>query len=132
MNGNPETAVIFLIPVASVVALGAFFSVVGHARERRKEREALYRHETARAMLDKGTLDARAFEVFLREEAQRPHRARIETMKLIGLVCLLGGLGMLVGMRNVEEIPVRGLGWMPAGIGAGCLLYAYALARREA
>jgi len=126
-----DNAVIFLIPVASVVALGAFFSVVGYARERRKEREALYRHETARAMLDKDRMDAGAFHAFLREEALRPHRARIETIKLIGLVCVLAGAGLLIGMSNAEEPPVRGIGWLWGGIGLGALLYAYVFARRE-
>jgi hypothetical protein len=126
-----DTTAILLMPVATVVALGAFFSVVGHARERRKEREALYRHETARAMLERDRLDAAAFEAFLREESLRPHRARLETVKLVGLVFVLAGVGLLIGLRAVEEVPVRGIGRLPAGIGAGALLYAYVLARRE-
>jgi hypothetical protein len=95
------------------------------------EREALYRHETARAALEKDRMDAAAFQEFLREESMRPHRARIESVKLLGLICALAGAGMLLGMRNVEEVPVRGIGWLPVGIGAGALAYAFVLARRE-
>jgi hypothetical protein len=131
MGENPENVVIFLIPVAAVIAIGALLSVIGYARERRREREALYRHETARAALEKDRMDADAFQAFLREEVQRPHRARIEAVKLFGLVCALLGVGMVFGMRNVEELPVRGIGWMPAGMGVGALLYAFVLARRE-
>jgi hypothetical protein len=130
MQQNPDP-MIYLIPVTMVVALGAFFSVVGFARERRREREALYRHETARALVEKGAMDAAQFLAMEREEALRPWRARLETIKLLGLVCALAGVGLLIGMRAADEAPARGIGWMPLGIGAGALLYAWVLARRE-
>jgi hypothetical protein len=122
---------VFLIPVAMLVALGAFFSVVGFARERRREREALYRYETARALVDKGAMDAAQFQAFEREQALRPWRARLENAKLFGLVSALAGVGLLVGMRAADEAPARGIGWLPLGLGAGALLYCWLLARRE-
>lgn len=131
MTQEPEMTVILLIPVAGVIAIGAFLSVVGFARERRKEREALYRHETARALVEKGRMDVEQFQAFVRDETLRPHRARLESVKLAGLVLALAGVGLLVGMRNVDELPARGIGWLPTGIGLGALIYAYVLARRQ-
>jgi len=127
----PLEVAIFLVPVATVLALGAFLSVVGFARERRREREALYRHETARALVDKGAMDAAQFLAFVREDAQRPVRARLENVKLFGFVCALAGVGLLIGMRAVDEAPARGSGWIFVGLGAGALVYAYVFARRE-
>jgi hypothetical protein len=129
-NQNPDPF-IFLIPVATVVAVGAFLSVVGFARERRREREALYRHETARALVEKGAMTTEQFHAFLREEAMRPLRARLENVKLFGLVTALAGVGLMIGMRAADEAPARGMGWLPLGLGAGALVYAYVLARRE-
>ena len=43
-----QIAIIFLIPVASVIGIFTLLAVVGWAKERRREREASYRHETAR------------------------------------------------------------------------------------
>jgi hypothetical protein len=131
MSDAIDLTAVLMIPVASTIAIGAFLSVVGFARERRKEREALYRHETARALVEKGGMNDELFRAFLRDEALRLHRARLETAKLVGLVCVLLGVGMLIGMRNADEVPVRGIGWLPVGIGLGALLYAYVFARRE-
>lgn len=131
MPENTDLSAILMIPVVSTIAIGAFLSVVGFARERRKEREALYRHETARALVEKGGMSAEQLHAFLRDEALRPHRSRIEAAKLAGLVCALLGVGMLIGLRNADEVPVRGIGWLPAGIGAGALLYAYVFAGRN-
>ncbi len=131
MSESPDYAVLFLVPVATVVALGAFASVVGWARERRKEREALYRYETARLLVEKGAMSAEQFRSFVDEEARRPRRARLEAVRLGGLVCALAGAGLLIGLRAADEPPVRGIGWLFVGIGVGLLAQAYALARRN-
>ena len=132
MSDDPGLELVVLIPIATVVALGAFFSVVGWARERRKEREALYRHETARMLVEKGAMSAEQFQGFLDEEARRPRRARLEAARMSGLVCALAGVGLLIGLRAAEEPPVRGIGWMFVGIGVGLLVYAAMAARRNA
>jgi hypothetical protein len=130
MNESLASAVIFLIPIAGIIAIFTFLAVVGWAKERRREREAFYRHETARKLVERGEMNAEQFRTFVEEEALRPLVARREALKLGGLVLLLLGIGMLVGFMEVSDEPVRGIGWMPFGIGLALLVYAYLLAPR--
>ncbi len=120
MNDN---AVLYLIPIAVWVSLAAFLSVVGWARERRKEREALYRHETARRLVDQGKMSTQEFAEFLREEVERPARARRDGLKLAGVLLVALGIGMLIAMRQTEDPTGQHVGYIPMFLGIALLLF---------
>lgn len=123
-------AVVLMLPIAFTVSLAAFLAVVGWAKERRREREALYRHETARRLIEQGQMNHEQFAAFVREEAEAPLRWRREGLKLAGLVLAATGVGLLVGLGAVDDVPVRGIGWMPLAVGLVLFLYATLLAPR--
>lgn len=122
---------VFLIPIVATFSLFTFLAVVGWAKERRREREAFYRHETARRLVDLGQMNAADFALFLEEERLAPMRARREGLRLAGLVLALCGVGFLVALIRVDnDVTVRGIGWIPLGIGLALLVYGYVLGPR--
>ncbi len=125
-------AVLFLIPVASVIGIFTSLAVLGWSRERRREREALYRHETARKLIEHGGMDFAQFEAFQREEEERPRRARRRALSLAGSILAIGGLALFVTLRMIPPEVAPGLrelavlGFVPTGIGGVLTLYAEA------
>jgi hypothetical protein len=110
----------------------AFFSwlaVVGWAIQRRKEREAYYRHETEKKLLERGDASAEQFLQLRREEERTRWLRRREGLKLGGLITTALGIGILVGLRFVDTgtLSLSAVGWIPLAIGLVLLLYAYVL-----
>jgi hypothetical protein len=132
MNGPSDLAraMIFLIPIVATFSLFLFLAVVGWAKERRREREAFYRHETARKLVEQNQMSAADFAAFVEEERIAQLRARREGLKLTGLVLLFCGAAFLVGFVSVEEQVVRGMGFIPFLIGAAILAYVFLLGPR--
>jgi hypothetical protein len=124
-----QQAVLFLIPVASVIGIFTLLSVVGYARERRREREALYRHETARKLVEHGQMNFEQFAAFERAEAERPLAARRRALSLAGAVLAIGGLAMWVAFKTVPEEAAPGLrdlavlGFIPLLVGGAVFLH---------
>ncbi len=127
MNDN---TVLFLIPIAGTISLAAFLAVIGWARERRREREALYRHETARRLVDQGKMSNEELVAFLREEVERPARARRDGLRLAGVLLAALGLGMLIAMRSIEDQAARHVGYIPLFLGIPLMIFAPAGASR--
>ncbi|UCF32419.1 MAG: hypothetical protein JSV78_08780 [Phycisphaerales bacterium] len=110
----------------------AFFSwlaVVGWAIQRRKEREAFYRHETEKRLLEQGDASAEQFLQLRREEERTRWLRRREGLKVGGLITGAIGLGILLGLRFVDTgaLSFSAVGWIPLGIGLVLVLYAYVL-----
>ena len=124
-----SNAFLFMVPAVGSVAIFAFLSVVGWAKERRREREALYRHDTARKLVEQGAMTAEQFRVFCDDEAVRPQLARREALKIAGVVLLFFGAGLLFALMHMEDPSVHPIGAVPAGVGLALLLYVYVLAR---
>jgi hypothetical protein len=127
MTGNLEMVVIFLIPIASIIGLTVLLSVAIWARERRRERETLFRHELDKKLIEKGELDAARLAELAREEAERRWRSRREGLRLAGFVISASGLGLLIAQHFAGE-KLDGIGWPPLVLGLVLLLYAYFLA----
>jgi hypothetical protein len=124
---NLQYAVLFLIPVAGIIGIFTVLAVVGFARERRREREALYRHETARKLVEQGQMNFEQFAAFERGEAERPLAARRRALSLAGLVLTVGGIMFYGAFKEIppEAAPglreLASLGYIPFGIGAALL-----------
>jgi hypothetical protein len=130
-NSNElANAVLFLIPVASVIGVFTLLAVVGWAKERRLEREALYRHETARKLVEQGQMNFEQFAAFERAEAERPVSARRRSLALAGTVLAVAGLAFFVAFTIIppEVGPglsdLAALGFIPLLIGGALLLHA--------
>jgi hypothetical protein len=124
------TAAIAVAVVAIIyVALFCWLAVIGWAKHRRMEREAYYRHETEKKLIEKG--EAGSWQILrLRDEEERTRwLRRREGFKVAGLVTTALGAGILVGLQMIDigEYSFAGAGGIPLIIGAALLLYAYVL-----
>ncbi len=117
-----------------VEASFCFLSVMIWSRERRREREAYYRHETLRKISDsQGTSSGVLLEI-LREEERIAGRQRRESQKISGLVTIAAGVGLAVFLGIVDRNdrdPAYLVGVIPMLVGAAFLFYAYVLAPGE-
>lgn len=93
------------------------------------EREAYYRHETEKRLLEMGEAGARQILALRNEEERARWRRRREGLKLGGVITTALGLGILIGFQFVDtgESSFAGAGGFPLIIGAALLLYAYLL-----
>lgn len=110
-----------LIPVASIVSSFLAFSVVWWAWQRRKEREAYYRYELSRLMLERSGDSPERLLAWTREQEEADARRRRELQRLLTWVLLLGGVGALVGVRFTTSQESL-FGWVPIGVGVGLAL----------
>ena len=131
MDSNSTAyALLFLMPVACVIGIFTLLAVVGFARERRRERESLYRHETARKLVEQGQMNFEQFAAFERAEALRPLAARRRGLSLVGTVLLLTGVTFWGAFNGIKREAAPGLrelaplGYIPMGIGVALLLHA--------
>lgn len=107
-----------LIPVAGIVSTCLTFSVVWWAWQRRKEREAYYRYELSRLMMERYGDGADRVPVWLREQEAGDERRRREALRLAALVLVLGGTGALVALGLQPRLETA-WGWVPVGVGLG-------------
>jgi hypothetical protein len=104
------------------------------SRERRREREAYYRHETLRKIADSPGTSSGAMLEILREEERIAARQRRESQKISGLVTIAAGVGLAVFLGIVDRNdrdPAYLVGLIPMLVGAAFLFYAYVLAPAE-
>lgn len=133
MNLNQALPMFLFLSVASI-ALFSFIAVAVWSQERRREREAYYRSETLRKIVEtQGAGGGSAIE-FLREEEKNALRRRQEGQKLGGLVTVAVGTGMMVFIKAVDRgspEPAYLVGLIPLFIGVALLSYAYFLAPKQ-
>jgi len=123
-----------IFPFLSVaaVALFSFVAVASWADARRREREAYYKSEITRKIIEmQGTGAGSALEL-LREQEKLDARRRSEGIKLGGLVTTSAGIGVLIFLRVlVRDEPVYLSGLIPMLVGIALLVYVYALGPKE-
>lgn len=125
-----STDVVAILVVAVVwVAFFSWMAVVGWAIQRRKEREAYYRHETEKRLVDQGAVTAEQLLGLRSVEERIRWLRRREGLKLGGLITAAAGVSIVVSFRFVDTgtLPVSAMGWIPLGIGIVLLLYVYVL-----
>jgi hypothetical protein len=125
-----SVAAIAIIVVAVIyIALFSWLAVIGWAKHRRLEREAYFRHETEKRLLESGKAGAMQILKLRTEEERIRWFRRREGLKLGGIVTTALGAGVLVGLQLIDtgDYSFAGAGGFPLIIGAAILLYAYLL-----
>jgi hypothetical protein len=118
-----------LIPLTSIVSSCLAFSVMWWAWQRRKEREAYYRYELSRLMLERAPDGIDRVLAWQREQEAADARDRQEGLRLAAWVLLLGGIGTLTGLGFTTKDDSL-FGWVPIGTGLALFVF-LALARRR-
>jgi hypothetical protein len=111
-----------LIPVASIVSSCLAFSVIWWATQRRREREAYYRYELSRLMLERYGDDQERFLGWLREQEAGEVERRRHGIRMALWVLLCGGVAALAGLGFTPRDESL-FGWIPIGIAAGLAIY---------
>lgn len=111
-----------LIPISSIVSFSLAFSIVWWSVQRRREREAYYRYELSRLMLEKYADGLERVFAWLREQDLADAQRRRDTIRVTAWVLVTGGLGALAGFRfRLNDDSLFGL--IPFGIGVGLFVY---------
>ena len=110
-------ALLWIVGTASTFT---FLSVFWWALQRRREREALYRHETARRLIERG--EAEIALSWLREDEAAAEDRRRMGLRLSALVAIATGIGVLVGLPDLQDEEAI-LGWVPLLIGVALLIH---------
>lgn len=122
---------VFLIPVVAIISGTAFVAVVGFAIQRRREREAYYRYEFRKRLVDAGKMDGDQLLRLMEREERALTRRRHEGLMLGGFICVASGLGTIAGLWQLTEPAVALVGLIPLALGVAFLLYAVFFAPKE-
>jgi hypothetical protein len=124
---------IFIIPVVGTVAVFTFVAIATWSENRRKEREAFYRHETYRKMLEQPQGSAEQILQLMRQEELQKNRRRLEGIRLGGMITLVSGVGVMVFLYFlVKDEPLFLVGVIPVLVGLMLVVYGYVLAPNPA
>jgi ferric-dicitrate binding protein FerR (iron transport regulator) len=119
----------FIFLSVASAALFSFIAVAAWSDARRREREAYYKSETLKRIIEKEGPAANAALELFREEERNAARRQLEGIKLGGLVTAAAGIGLFPLLRGVVPAePVYLAGLIPLLIGVALLAYAYILA----
>ncbi len=122
-----EDVFVFLIPITGIVAFFAFLAVLVWTRHRRRERDAYYRHELGKQLVEKG-VPGEEISAVLRQESRDLWLNRREGLKLGGLLTLLAGVGFMLAFAWMDDEPIWMIGWIPVAIGLALVIYGLLLA----
>lgn len=119
-----ERAAIMLVPVTFLMASGIYAAVVGFARQRRLEREALYRSDLHKKMVEEGRLTGAQLLAAKDMDRRDAWLARREQIKQIGIVMVALSLGLMgFSLFGDLDAAVRGAGFIPLALGVATLVY---------
>ena len=123
-----ELGAVLLFGAFVYLALFAWLTISGWARQRRKERESFYRHEVEKKIVEAGGASTEQLAELRRDEDHRRWTQRREGLKLAGLVVAALGAGLLVAMRFLNpDKAIFHVAWIPIAIGGVILVYVYLL-----
>lgn len=126
------TQLFTLLCIVVVIAFFSFLAVAIWAKNRRREREAYYKNETIKKIVEAQEPAANAALEVLREQEKVHAARRREGLKLGGLVTIAVGLGFIPLLRAVHPgQPIYLVGIIPLFIGIVLLAYVYLLAPRQ-
>ncbi len=109
--------------IVSMSSMFAFLSVFWWALQRRREREAYYRYELARQLLEHADEpDQFEFLSWLKAQEALEKERRRQGLLLGALVTLASGVGILIMFWHESGDESR-IGWLPVLIGASMLAY---------
>ena len=120
---NVQSLGILLIPVSAIIGFATWASVVGFARQRRLEREAYYRGEVNKKLVEEGKLSVPQLIAAREEEMHRQWLKRREAFKGAGIVLAALGLAIVAAMGAADNDEAMGAGFVPMFLGGALLAY---------
>jgi uncharacterized membrane protein len=128
-TGSSVQTLAIMFPVAIILIVFAFVSVLHWIDSQRKERDAFYKAETIRRVTEASGEGAKAaLELMKADERLKRLKAR-EGLKIGGLINIGVGVGVMIFLH--ELLPGTAIylsGSIPALIGVGFIAYVYVLA----
>ena len=121
-------AALFLFLSVTVTVIFSFVAVVLWTTERRKEREAYYRHETIKKLSESAAPGA-VIE-FLRETDRVSARRLRGALRLAGPVVASAGIGVMIFLKSIGG-PVYLAGVIPLCVGVALFVYGQFMASRD-
>jgi hypothetical protein len=127
----------FGLPLALAVSVGAvslftFIAVAAWSDNRRKEREAYYKSEIVKKMVESQASGGGSALEYLREEEKLATRRRVEGLKLGGMITFAVGIGLMIFLRAIDRSgPTYLVGMIPLLVGLVLWLFAYMIAPKS-
>lgn len=132
---DPETlhsaGLWIFLSIGAVLLFAIFLPTVTWIDKQHKEREAFYKAETIRRVIEAPGEGAKAAIELMREESRMERIKKYEGLKLGGLICIAVGIAMVIFLRvqtGSEPGAPYLVGLIPGLIGVAMLVYVYALA----
>jgi hypothetical protein len=126
---HPEFGLYMFLSIGAVSLFVVFIPLVSWIDSRRKEREAYYKAETFRRVVESTSESAKTALAMLQEEGRQGRIKRREGMKIGGLTNLAVGIALVIFLHALiagEQVYLCGL--IPGFIGIAMLVYALFLA----
>lgn len=120
---------VFSFLSVATIAVFSFISVTVWSQNRRREREAFYRHEVLKRLTEMKSEGAEQVLRVMREEERRNGRILIEGLKIGGLACMAAGAGIVTLLWGAERARMAGV--IPLFVGVALLIYVFVLAPKE-
>lgn len=122
--------VAWLVPVVLFLSLFTFLSITVWLGARSKERDAFYRSEVQRKILEQQGAGPDALIKVMREEEEIAQRRGRQGTILGGIITLAVGVGLFIMQPLIEEACYAGS--VPAMVGLAMLAYAFLLSPKPA
>ena len=128
-TGNSVQTLAIMFPVAIILVVFAFVSVLHWIDSQRKERDAFYKAETLRRVTEASGEGAKAAIELMHEDERIKQIKTREGMKIGGLINIGVGVGVMIFLHELlKGTAIYLSGLIPALIGAGFLAYVFLLA----
>ena len=117
------------LSIGAVAMFAVFIPVTSWIESQRRTREAYYKAETMRRLVEASGEGAKAALELMREQDRMERLKKREGMKVGGLINIGVGVALLIFLRAlVGEEPVYLCGLIPGLIGVAMLVYVFFLA----
>ena len=117
------------LSVGAVALFVVFLPLTSWIESQRKEREAFYKAETMRRIVEASGEGAKAPIELMREQSRQEQAKKREGMMVGGLINVAVGVALMVFLRAlIADQPVYLCGLIPGMIGLALLTYALVLA----
>lgn len=121
-----------MFPLAVIVVVFTFVSILHWVDSQRKEREAYYKSETLRRITEAPSEGAKAAVELLREDERLKEMKTREGLKMGGVITLAVGVALSIFLHSLmshgnSDVPYL-VGLIPAFVGVAMLGYIYFMA----
>jgi hypothetical protein len=112
-----------LTAIVSIAATFGFLSVFWWALQRRREREAYYRYEVLRRLIERTDTPSDVINTWMRDAEEMENRRRRDGLLLAALTFLGVGAGILIALHRHPFVDETIPGWGSLGTGIAMFLH---------